>query len=88
MTSGVSFVAAVRRFMGDYLASLSARGPLGELLVRARRDPAFRRRFVGSPDEVLAEAHIALPPGIRVEVVENSAQVIHIVLPPLAGESE
>jgi len=75
--------------MGDYLASLSARGPLGELLVRARHDPGvFARRFVMAPDQVLAEASIALPPGTRVEVVENSAKVIHIVLPPLAGESE
>ena len=88
MASGTSFFSTVRRFMGDYLASLSARGPLGELLVRARHDPAFRRRFVMAPDQVLAEASIALPPGTRVEVVENSAKVIHIVLPPLAGESE
>lgn len=86
MAPGSGFFATVRRFMSDYLAALSAQGPMGELLARARRDPKLRRRLVESPEQVLAEAGVSLPAGLRVEVVENSEKVIHIVLPPLAAE--
>jgi Nitrile hydratase, alpha chain len=90
MAESASFLGSVRRFFRDYLLVMETRGSFGQLVQRATADPALRRRLLQSPKQVLAEAGIALPAGIEVEVVENTDKVIHLVLPPLveAGVAE
>jgi hypothetical protein len=58
------------------------------VLQRAASDLAFRQALKANPGQVLAEAGLQMPEGMRYEVLENSADCIHIVLPPLAEEEE
>src|SRR5690242_5217788 len=54
----------------------------GPVVARAWRDADFRRRLLAEPAAALAEHGIAAPEGIEVRVVENSAGLVHLVLPP------
>jgi hypothetical protein len=53
-----------------------------KLIARAWADEAFKRRLLASPAAVLQECGLAVPPGVQVKVVENSDQVLHLMLPP------
>ncbi len=53
----------------------------GQLVARAWRDPAFKQRLLADPAAVLREQGIAVPASQQVRVVENTDQVIHLVLP-------
>ncbi len=53
----------------------------GELVSRAWRDPAFKARLIADLAAVLKDGGVAVPPGVAVKVVENSAKHIHLVLP-------
>jgi hypothetical protein len=62
-------------------------GRLAEVLRRAQVDPELRRRLIENPYAALLAQHIALPPGLRVEVVSSlpaplpTAEVIYLPLP-------
>lgn len=47
-----------------------------------RSDPEFRAKLRAEPAAVLAERGIAVAPGVDFRLVENSARVYHVVLPP------
>lgn len=51
------------------------------LLAKARADDDFRKRFLAEPAEVLQAEGINLPAKVKVKVLENTADLIHIVLP-------
>ena len=53
----------------------------GQVVARAWRDGAFKRRLLGDPHAALGEHGIAVPEGHEVRVVEDTAQVTHLVLP-------
>lgn len=87
----ITLVDAVRRFWAESVAALGLKGDLGALLATVECDPALRERFRSDPMALLAERGIALPEGMKVQVVENSTHKIHIVLPPmidLGGDGE
>jgi hypothetical protein len=88
MTTATGFFSAMRRFVDDCTSALASRGPIGDLVVRARHDEALRRRLCADPSEVLSELGISLPPGITVKVVQNTPTEVHIVLPPLVAGAE
>ena len=50
---------AVRGLVRDHLTSVGARGPFGQLVQRALRDPDLRRRLVEDTDRVLEEHNVA-----------------------------
>ena len=54
----------------------------GKVVARAWRDPAFKAKLIADPQAVLAEAGMAVPAGVTVKVVENTATHLHFVLPP------
>ncbi len=83
MTKTDGFFGSVRRFFRDYVDSLAARGPFGQLVLRAMHEPELRQSLLNDTDATLAEAGVRIPAGMRVRVLENSDKVIHIVLPPL-----
>jgi len=83
MSKKPSFFNSISRYFGDYLTSLGARGPFGQLVLKAARDPQLKKKLIENPEVTLAEAGVKLPKGYKVTVLENSDQVIHIVLPPL-----
>jgi hypothetical protein len=62
--------------------------PLMDVLQRATTDPDFREALKANPAKVLAEAGVQIPEGLDYEVVENTPDKFHIVLPPLAEEDE
>lgn len=52
-----------------------------QILSKAFRNAAFRRKLLKSPHKALADEGIEVPKGTRVKVVENTPKVTHIVLP-------
>ncbi len=63
------------------MAHLEPRERMAELLARTLTDDDFRKRLLADPEGTLRAEGFSLPPEIRVKVVENSADLIHIVLP-------
>ena len=54
---------------------------MGTLLAKAQADEVFREQLLADPVETLRAEGVNIPPGIKVKVLENSADLIHIVLP-------
>jgi hypothetical protein len=44
-------------------------------------DPAFRQRLLADPAAVLKENGVPVPPGVQVQVVENTDKLVHLILP-------
>jgi hypothetical protein len=61
---------------------------LGQVLARAWQDEPFKQRLVADPRAVLREQGIVVPSGQAVRVVENTAETVHLVLPPKPAEGE
>jgi hypothetical protein len=88
MSKKHSFFNSISKYFGDYLTSMGAKGPFGQLLLRATREPALKQKLISSPEVTLAEAGVKLPKGTKVTILENTDKVIHIVLPPLVDADE
>jgi hypothetical protein len=56
--------------------------PLGKVIARAWRDPAFKAKLVADPKAVLQEAGMTFPADVTVRVVEDTETHSHFVLPP------
>lgn len=63
------------------------------LIGRALRDDAFRRLLISNPRKALEteieslQLGVALPPGLKVRVLEESPDTMYLILPPsLTGE--
>lgn len=54
---------------------------LGRMIAKAWADPAFKERLKADPKAVLAEMGVETPEGVVVEVLENTAEKTHLVLP-------
>jgi hypothetical protein len=55
--------------------------PYARVVAQARSDEAFRKRLKDDPRAALAEHGIAVPREKHVNVVENTADTVHLVLP-------
>ena len=53
----------------------------GKIIARAWRDPAFKMQLMADPRATLEHAGVAVPAGVTVEVMEDSATHVHFVLP-------
>jgi hypothetical protein len=60
----------------------------GRLVAKAWNDEAFRQRLLAEPAVVLAEEGFEILPGRQVRVVEDTAEVSHLVLPPKPAEGD
>lgn len=88
--------AAVKEFIGDYYSECSSTGVekglspnlLQKIIDRASRDCGFRRKLFSSPVETFAGEGFVLPPGFKVELVEEDSDSICLPLPPYVGEVE
>lgn len=57
-------------------------GATKTIVTKALKDPGFRQRLVKDPKSVIEqELGIHFPDGVSVQVHENSAAVVHVVLP-------
>jgi hypothetical protein len=54
-----------------------------KLIIRAMKDEAWRQELLTNPKTLIErELGITLPQGMTVEVHENTATAVHLVLPP------
>jgi len=52
-----------------------------QIIARAWRDEAFRQRLLTDPAAVLKEHKLEIPGGVQLRVLEDTDQVIHLVMP-------
>ena len=57
----------------------------GKIIAKAWRDPSFKAKLLANPQVVLKEAGLAVPAGVTVKIVENTATHLHFVLPAKPG---
>lgn len=52
-----------------------------EIIAKAWADPAFKRRLLDNPVAVAKEHGIPVPSNMKIRIVENTDDVVHVVLP-------
>ena len=52
-----------------------------KVVARAWSDPVFKAKLLSDPVGVLTEARVELPGDKIVKVVENTADILHLILP-------
>ena len=52
-----------------------------KIMTKAWSDPDFKARLLADPKAVLAEAGVQVPDGIHMKIIEDTSDVINIVLP-------
>ncbi len=92
----MKLMSVLNNFLGNFYISfapptsgecaVSAKTFYESVILEALRSPDFRKRLLDSSEAVLAEAGIQLPEGMKVHFVENTADTVHIVIPPYVGE--
>ncbi len=60
---------------------------ISKAIARAWSDPEFKAKLLSDPSTALAEAGIEVPAGTEVKVVENTADIQHLVLPAAPTEA-
>jgi Nitrile hydratase, alpha chain len=58
----------------------------GKVISQAWADPSYKARLLADPASVLAESGVALPPGVEIRAVENTASVVYLALPAKPSE--
>ena len=53
-----------------------------DIVPRTWRDPSFRSALIANPRAVLTDEGVNLPAGVEVEVIEDTRDKVHLVLPP------
>ena len=54
----------------------------------AMSDANFRKKLLADPVRTLRDAGVEVPEGVSVRVVEDTATLVHMVLPAPVGDSE
>ncbi len=54
---------------------------ISKVIARAWTDAAYKAKLLSDPRAALAEAGVEIPEGVTVKVVENTADIQHLVLP-------
>ncbi len=54
---------------------------LAVVIMRAWRDDDFKSRLIADPIGTLTEAGIERPPGTTIKVLENTNDLMHLVIP-------
>lgn len=52
-----------------------------QVIAQAAQDPGFRARVIADPKAVFAELGLNIPPDIRIQAVQESAERYYLVLP-------
>ncbi len=92
----MNLTSALDKFLHDFYESftpptttssgLSGSAFYDLVIAPAVKSSEFRQRLLQEPEKVLAEAGIELPDGVKVRFVENTRDVVHIVIPPYIGD--
>jgi Nitrile hydratase, alpha chain len=59
-----------------------------KVVARAWSDPAFKEKLLAEPAAVLAAAGVGVPADLTVKLVENTDNLVHLVLPRPPAEGE
>lgn len=59
-----------------------------QVVAKCWADPAFKAELIANTNAALAAEGIAVPAGVEIRVVENSANVVYVVLPARPAEGE
>jgi len=59
-----------------------------QIVAKCWADPAFKSKLLANTNATLAAEGVDVPAGVEVRVVENSAQVVYVVLPAPPSEGE
>jgi len=54
----------------------------GKLVAKAWSDAEFKAKLLADPMKVFKENSMEVPAGIEVRIVENTADIMHFILPP------
>ena len=60
---------------------------IAKAIAHAWNDAAYKATQLSDPRAALAEAGVEVPAGATVKVVENTKDMLHLVLPPPPEES-
>ena len=72
----------IRDYQDDELRnSLALPSSVQEAVRKSCLDQSFKNRLLGQPTETLRTEGFDMPPGVEVEVLEDSDEVLHLVLP-------
>ena len=58
------------------------------IIGQAMSDANFRKKLLADPVQTLRAAGVEVPEGVSVRVVEDTATLVHMVLPAPVGDSE
>ncbi len=58
----------------------------GKMVAKAWEDEAFKTKLLANPTEVFKDKGIEIPEGIEVRMVENTSEIMHLVLPPAPSD--
>jgi hypothetical protein len=53
----------------------------GQIVARAWQDESCKKRLLADPAAVLKEEGVEVPARLKIQVLEDSDQVVHLVLP-------
>jgi hypothetical protein len=54
----------------------------GDLMAKAWKDEAFKAKLLADPVKAMLDEGIPVPPGVKIQMHENTENVTHFVLPP------
>lgn len=66
--------------------NMNADADFAAVVERAWADGAYKARLLEDSTAVLREAGIRIPDGITVKVVENTENLVHVIMPPRPPE--
>ena len=61
---------------------------VGQITAKAWSDADFKKRLLSDPVAVLKDYGLALPPDVKIKVVEDTDTLYHLSLPPKPTDKE
>lgn len=58
----------------------------GKLVAKAWSDDEFKAELLSDPMKAFSKNEIQIPDGIEVRMIENTAEIIHFILPPVPSD--
>ncbi len=55
----------------------------GKVVAKAWADPDFKAKLLADPKTVLKENELEFPQDVEILVVENTEEIVHLILPPV-----
>ena len=62
--------------------------PQSHVIGQAMSDPSFRGRLLADPAGTLSGAGVEVPEGVTIEVVEDTATRLHLILPAMLQDGD